>query len=105
MSSAIGPDQPPALQFKVKADIVLQPLLAIPTHLNTGTFDHLSSVLSASKPETTSNNSSSMPLWRKRWKVRLRSSSNSLMFFSERCIAAKRLAFSLARDSVQARNS
>jgi hypothetical protein len=32
-------------------------------------------------------------------------SSNSSMFLSARCIAARRLAFSLARDSAQARKS
>src|SRR4030043_1813253 len=66
---------------------------------------HFSSTLSASNPEITSNSSSSMPLWRKRWNVPLRSSSDSSMFLSARCIAARRLAFSLARDSAHARKS
>src|SRR4030043_356328 len=65
---------------------------------------HFSSTLSASKPEITSNSSSSMLPWRKRWNVPLRSSSDSSMFLSARCIAARRLAFSLARDSAHARN-
>ena len=59
----------------------------------------------ASKPEMTSKSSSSMPLWRKRWKEPLRLSSNSSMFLSARSMAAKRLAFSLARDSAHARKS
>ena len=61
--------------------------------------------LSASKPEMTSNSSSSMPSWRKRWNVLLSSSNSSSMFLSARCIAARRLAFSLARDSAHARKS
>src|SRR5271166_5818590 len=60
---------------------------------------------SASKPEITSKSSSSMPLWRNWWKERWSCSSRSLMFLSARSIAARRLAFSLARDSAQARES
>jgi hypothetical protein len=45
---------------------------------------HFSSTLSASKPEMTSTSSSSMPLWRKRWNVPLRSSSNSSIILSAR---------------------
>ena len=60
---------------------------------------------SASKPEMTSNSSSSIALWRKRWNLPLRDSSNSSIFLSARCIAARRLAFSLASDSAQARKS
>ncbi len=58
--------------------------------------------VSASKPEITSNSSSSIDSCRTRRKVRFRSSKMSSMFFSARCIAARRLAFSLARDSAQA---
>ena len=60
---------------------------------------------SASNPEMTSNSSSSMPLWRKRWKEPLRLSSKSSMFLSARSMAARRFAFSLARDSAHARKS
>ena len=59
----------------------------------------------ASKPETTSNSSSSMLLWRKRWNSPFSASSSSPMFLSARSIAARRLAFSLARDSAHARKS
>jgi len=59
----------------------------------------------ASNPAITSNSSSSMPLWRTRWNLPLRSSSSSPIFLSARCMAARRLTFSLARDSAHALNN
>jgi hypothetical protein len=53
-------------------------------------FDAFRALDSASKPAITSNSSSSMLFWRKRWNVPLRFSSNSSMFLSARCIAARR---------------
>jgi hypothetical protein len=61
--------------------------------------------LSASKPDTTSKSSSSIPLWRVRWKSSRRFSSSSSIFLFARSMAANRLAFSLARDSAHARKS
>ena len=56
---------------------------------------------SALDPATTSNNSSSMELCRSRFSDRRNSSETLSMFFSARCIASSRLAFSLASDSAQ----
>jgi hypothetical protein len=54
---------------------------------------HFSCMPSASRPELTSNSSWSMPLRRKRWNVPLRSSSNSSIFLSARCIVASLTIF------------
>ena len=50
------------------ADLQLQPT----TISRNANAHHFCSTLSASKPETTSNNSSSIPLWRRRWNAPLR---------------------------------
>ena len=73
-------------------------------HFSNSWFSPASIQRRASKPDTTSNSSSSMVLWRNRWYLLFRSASNSSMFLSARCMAAKRLAFSLASDSAQALN-
>ena len=59
--------------------------------------------LSASKPATMSSSSDVMVVWRSWWNSRWRLVSSSSMFFSAFCMAARRLAFSLASDSANAR--
>src|SRR5580698_7762080 len=58
---------------------------------------------SALKPATTSKSSSSIELCRRRLSERCRSSETCSIFSSARCMAVRRLPFSLARDSAQAR--
>ncbi len=59
----------------------------------------------ASKPEITSKSSSSIRSWRTRWNLLCRFANSSWIFLSARCIAERRLKFSLARDSAHARKS